>query len=1595
MDKDVKDVKEIKIIKRNLHFITVTNSISLIAIIFLIVVIYLWYWILQKENNAPLVIQSNGTPDVPTYVNGEKDTTYPTSGYGFASLGQPCVQEHNQAGVPNLPEAYQTPGCNETDRKICVENFVKGGGICLSAIGGVCKSLYDCAPGQGTTNCLNSVCVNILEFDTLNQPCITDIGCQQSGQNHICDPQQKICKYNYFPYESGCLVDEDCLSDDQYNNNTCFHIDSDGLSLDTVYNIQTEGVKNIGYFIILDNEINSPNLPFFGKNISVSIIDDDNNYSVYLLTSNLIPIPGQDGQSGYSALYISGSPMLSGQEATIIVGNTGGRQLGICVSKIPRGGKIIQIAGVDIPCDDGLIKSDGFCVKNNFFSGVDVICDKRGNVKAMKCDPNKTEQFTDPTTGEKVELKLTCLASTFIKDSFSKNFNFSYPSSSEFRDEIPYLGYCNYQTQNHLASCDPIYNNCKEPYLCISAQNKNGRIINFCGTDFNRQECFVNSQCSDGFECSDNICLSINNNICLESSDCDPTSTCNTQNRYVYYYSIVDSKYVKLFPVINYFDEIEIKIRHNSELISNQTSSFKGIPTKFLTYSVETVLIPTPSSSGTLNGYQSITSNNYTGQQALLTLYTYSETNDTYNSQNVTVNLYPFGSGNQFTDFIFNSSEQIYAIYRKNSEADRIRKMVINNIPGNSRFNLNINSGFSDGDQVIYTGGTIYPQDTNYYIRIEQGSTVNGIIEENFYLSSTSSGSAITMDNTNQPYGQIWSTSKNYYLQAPEQANAQYQSTLIGNIFENGDSLTIETGRTLTVNSSQFTDTTFYVQKTSNLTGYPISPTGTNKSTSFFYQLTDQYEQSQGSVPYIDGSRTQIQKIYVNNSDSDGFFFNSELNTDKINYSVSLIQFSQGTQYIIKDQNYVDGNLNGINSSMSYNFDPPTSSTEDDISFNLFSQNGDDYILLKKNLAYGSDSQLPLVQRFKISNTITKPTSGVYLETKYLSANTSTTIYFTLDYDLTCSPPLPLHLYFSENTFGQNNIGQVKNSPLEFDLNQMNIISTYENSQYISTNTDPTNIVVSSLEKTQFSTDGLSANDPPDIIYSQSNLKTGSIQIDIINVQKYDGKSKINTYEIDTSLITIRVENDIDTILKYGSSELVLVKDVGAFSIDVPSGVNGDNFWNRGNITLVVSSIQSYDIGIRGEVLILQTNTPLISDNGVRQHILNTGNTWELYVNNIYPVYFRQVVLTSSTSVKLPTYLYNIFDASGIYTSTKQDSFFDSNIYRPTSYNKLFSDIPTLLPGSITAIYLNDGYGNDDDYNSNLIANDTQPLLPNLIAYKGNNNISIPSPDTTSYPLYDLRTNGIIFGFFYPINSGVMLSDLSADPVQNEVFIGQPFIRSVGDYSGTIPLSMDKSGNLTYVRPINSGVIKITSEGDYQSGVVYVVNNMYLSSIPRSLNTKPYFNTYIPQQNFSIFTTGRRKGSIEAGINVSPYYPIIDGTVTNLDQSYQKIVRWPSWIFENRLVDYSNVPIIKKVFYSPKGGNFKGDFNYYVLAEIDGKQNFYYFSSSNSSQNVMKNQGVPVSSSVYNEETDLYGEMIGQDFFLVGSTCSTKTFKLV
>jgi hypothetical protein len=173
---------------------------------------------------------------------------------------------------------------------------------------------------------------------------------------------------------------------------------------------------------------------------------------------------------------------------------------------------------------------------------------------------------------------------------------------------------------------------------------------------------------------------------------------------------------------------------------------------------------------------------------------------------------------------------------------------------------------------------------------------------------------------------------------------------------------------------------------------------------------------------------------------------------------------------------------------------------------------------------------------------------------------------------------------------------------------------------------------------------------------------------------------------------------------------------------------------------------------------------------------------------------------------------------------------------------------------------------------------------------------------------------------------------------------------------------------------------------------MFAINNIYLSNIPKSLPNAPLFNGVTNEVYYTILDTGRVSGDLMLGINSFPYFPYLSsGTlIETLDQSYSGDSKWPSWIIDNRLVIYKNIPNVRDVYLSVEKGNLGGKFNYYVMAIVDNFHNLYYFSSGNGTEDVTQNRGIPTTKGIYAGSQSLIGGNVNptnQDLFAIMGDC--------
>ena len=140
----------------------------------------------------------------------------------------------------------------------------------------------------------------------------------------------------------------------------------------------------------------------------------------------------------------------------------------------------------------------------------------------------------------------------------------------------------------------------------------------------------------------------------------------------------------------------------------------------------------------------------------------------------------------------------------------------------------------------------------------------------------------------------------------------------------------------------------------------------------------------------------------------------------------------------------------------------------------------------------------------------------------------------------------------------------------------------------------------------------------------------------------------------------------------------------------------------------IITSIEDYHVTVTRDVLTVKVNVslnslfdPIINTNHrdiqAKKYLLENGD-WNLYIYNIYPL--DHIRITSipgyEISQKIDTIitdLYNIYDASGLYTSTKNDEFFKKkDMFSKTSFNKILCN-STDTNNKFSIYSLSDGYG--------------------------------------------------------------------------------------------------------------------------------------------------------------------------------------------------------------------------------------------------------------------------------------------------------------
>jgi hypothetical protein len=214
------------------------------------------------------------------------------------------------------------------------------------------------------------------------------------------------------------------------------------------------------------------------------------------------------------------------------------------------------------------------------------------------------------------------------------------------------------------------------------------------------------------------------------------------------------------------------------------------------------------------------------------------------------------------------------------------------------------------------------------------------------------------------------------------------------------------------------------------------------------------------------------------------------------------------------------------------------------------------------------------------------------------------------------------------------------------------------------------------------------------------------------------------------------------------------------------------------------------------------------------------------------------------------------------------------------------------------------------------------------------------------------------------------------------------------------------------IRPINSGSIAVPDSYQKYDKPLYMINNLFLSTLPKQINTWQYINLNILDDHiisnlfytnyFSNTTQTNYKGLglIQFNINACP---IFSNYFTNINEfnlvNYEEI-QFPSWFSERYISRFDSIPQIINIFTSLKQGNIFNNLNYYAYinyttadSNIVNNQ-FIYLSTDVDINTVLENRGIPFTRSLSEGEitnqllTNIVAfEPYNKYLYVLGKTC--------
>ena len=493
-------------------------------VFFLVAILLMVFWnmMIDKELSAPpIVIDKTKTRQELSNEIITNDNEEPgKSGYALQGLGQGCEPTEQKFKVPNLPGFdYETP-CDSSQGLVCIQGLVEGGGICLKDINQKCKIKNDCVPLADF--CLYGFCQQ--QGEVINKPCVNDTDCQGSttnNLNHICDPISKRCKFDLFPQDSGCAIDSQCVFySDNPNLNESFCIQGDSLiKIDTKFQEYNDSGGNK----IVSLRSDQPNT-ILKKGFYVQVLtNNDLKIGRYLLKDIL--------SSGSGTSYIFDVNTFNEvDDVKDYIIEIGGKDDGICLVSMPAGVEVFPVTNdkninINFPCDTGLKVSDSingkrFCIEED-----------RENIKGAQGEICNT-------LGLDCQDGLSCTYSLDLQNRISSNknsFNKTYEditvrvigNDTSFQ-AVDTIGRCQNQIIKYQKPCSVVNSGCEKPNICIGAVNELQKNFSFCARNWDVLEGTSLIGCPKNFILEPvpgtanniNLCKSEDGKTCIEDDNC-------------------------------------------------------------------------------------------------------------------------------------------------------------------------------------------------------------------------------------------------------------------------------------------------------------------------------------------------------------------------------------------------------------------------------------------------------------------------------------------------------------------------------------------------------------------------------------------------------------------------------------------------------------------------------------------------------------------------------------------------------------------------------------------------------------------------------------------------------------------------------------------------------------------------------------------------------------------------------------------------------------------------------------------------------------------------------------------------------------------